>query len=119
MRFLLDENIPRRIASRLRAKDHDVLEAGAEPLRGSIDEVLWKRAADEGRIFVTRDLGAASLAIRPAPAAIILLRGPDTLTASQVDAMFSVFWDHVDKEHVFGHVVSVRPGHYRLHRIRP
>lgn len=117
--FLLDENVPRRLAGRLRAEGHDVVEAGAQPLRGSSDDVLWKLAAAQGRIFVTRDVGATAFSFRPAPAAVILLRGPETLNAGQIDEMFGAFWNHTDKDRVFGHVVSVRPGGYRVHRIRP
>jgi predicted nuclease of predicted toxin-antitoxin system len=118
-RFLLDENIPRRIAARLRAAGDDVVEAAAGPGRGSPDEVLWRRAATESRIFLTRDIGATALPIRPAPAAVILLRGPDTLTAIELDRMFGAFWDQVDRTGVLGHVVSVRPGSFRLRLIRP
>jgi predicted nuclease of predicted toxin-antitoxin system len=117
-RFFLDENIPRRIAERLRAEGHDVVEVVAGPLRGKPDDYLWRRAATEGRVFVTRDIGATALPIRPAPASIILLRGPETLTAVQLDAMFGAFWDRVERADLAGHLVSVRPGGYRLHRIR-
>ncbi len=118
-RFLVDENVPRRVAVRLRALGHDVVEAGVAATRGSSDDTLWRQAASQGRIFVTRDVGATALSIRPSPVAIVLLRGPDTFTAVQIDAMFGAFWDHVDKDEITGHVVSVRPGGYRVHRLRP
>jgi predicted nuclease of predicted toxin-antitoxin system len=117
-RFFLDENVPRRIAERLRSEGHDVVEVAAQPFRGSPDDFLWRRAAAEHRIFVTRDIGATALPIRPAPPAIILLRGPETLTALHLDAMFAAFWDCVEREQLAGHLVSVRPGGYRMHRIR-
>ena len=117
-RFFLDENVPRRIADRLSSEGHDVVEVAAGPLRGKPDDYLWRRAAAEGRIFVTRDIGATALPIRPAPLAIILLRGPETLTAVHLDAMFAAFWNLVEREQLAGHLVSVRPGGYRMHRIR-
>ena len=117
-RFILDENLPRRIAERLKAEGHDVVEVAAGPLRGKPDDYLWRRAAADGRIFVTRDIGATALPIRPAPLAIILLRGPETLTAVQLDGTFATFWGQVERDGLMGHLVSVRPGGYRMHRIR-
>jgi hypothetical protein len=32
--------------------------------------------------------------------------------------MFAAFWDCVEREQLAGHLVSVRPGGYRMHRIR-
>lgn len=116
-RFFLDENVPRRLADRLRAEGHDVVEVAAGKLRGKPDDFLWRRAAAEGRIFVTRDIGATALPIRPAPLAIILMRGPETLTAAHLDAMFAAFWETVERHQLAGHLVSVRPGGYRMHRI--
>ena len=66
-RFFLDEDVPRRIAERLRLEGHDLVEVAAQPFRGSPDDYLWRRAAAEDRIFVTRDIGATALPIRPAP----------------------------------------------------
>ncbi len=117
-RFFLDENVPRRIADRLRSEGHDVVEVGAQPFRGSPDDYLWRRAVAAQRIFVTRDIGATALPIRPAPLAIILLRGPETLTAIHLDTMFAAFWNSVEREQLAGQWVSVRPGGYRMHRIR-
>ena len=50
--------------------------------------------------------------------AIILLRGPETLTAIHLDTMFAAFWNYVEREKMAGHLFSVRPGGYRMHRIR-
>ena len=60
-RFFLDENVPRRIAERLRSEGHDVVEVTAQPFRGSPDDYLWRHASAEHRIFVTRDIGATAL----------------------------------------------------------
>lgn len=117
-RFLLDENIPHRISDRLRQTGHDVIEATAPDLRGSRDEELWKLAAREGRIFVTRDERAAGLRVRPQPPAVVLLRVPDQSTAAAIDALFAAFWGTVDPARLSGHLVSVRHGRYRYFRLR-
>jgi hypothetical protein len=46
-RFFVDENVPGRIAERLRSEGHDVVEATAQAFRGSPDDYLWRRAAAE------------------------------------------------------------------------
>ena len=54
MRFLIDENLPYSLIRFLQDSGHDVLDIAASPLRGSPDEKLWKLAAREKRVLVTR-----------------------------------------------------------------
>ena len=53
MKFLVDHCAGRRLAEWLRAKGHDVFDAGEESDPG--DRTLLERAAAEGRILVTLD----------------------------------------------------------------
>lgn len=56
MRAKLDENLPLRIATRLRDLGHDVHTAQQENLSGCEDRQLWALAQEEGRILITQDL---------------------------------------------------------------
>jgi hypothetical protein len=119
LRFLLDENIPGGIAAALRAGGHDVVEASAQPMRGAPDENLWLRAAGERRIFVTRDIGAANLSLRPAPPGVILLRVPYRMRGMAITATFVAFWHSFDPAGIPGNLVVLRPGRYRCIPLRP
>ena len=56
MKIKLDENIPLRLASRLRALNHDVHTAGDEGLSGARDSEIWGAVQSDGRFFITQDL---------------------------------------------------------------
>lgn len=56
MKAKLDENLPLRIASRLRELGHDVHTTDQENLSGCDDSELWANAQREGRILITQDL---------------------------------------------------------------
>lgn len=56
MRAKLDENLPLRIATRLRDLGHDVHNTQQENLSGCDDSELWAQAQQEGRILITQDL---------------------------------------------------------------
>ncbi len=56
MKSKLDENLPLRIAARLRELGHDVHTAQQENLSGCDDSELWAQAQREGRTLITQDL---------------------------------------------------------------
>ena len=57
MRFLLDENLPRSAARVLRDAGHEVVAVVESPLRGKKDPELLRACNEDGRIFVTLDVG--------------------------------------------------------------
>jgi predicted nuclease of predicted toxin-antitoxin system len=56
MKAKLDENLPLRIATRLRELGHDVHTTQQENLSGCNDSELWAQAQLEGRTLITQDL---------------------------------------------------------------
>ena len=56
MKAKLDENLPLRIATRLRELGHDVHTTEQENLSGCNDSALWAQAQLEGRTLITQDL---------------------------------------------------------------
>ena len=70
MRLLLDEHYSYLLAERLRAAGHDVVSVQErDDLLGSGDRELLRRAAAEGRAFMTEDVGDFVPLVREAAAA--------------------------------------------------
>ncbi len=55
MRFLIDENLPPRLAAWLNTRGHDAIHVGACGLLGADDGAVADLAAREGPIVVTQD----------------------------------------------------------------
>ena len=57
MKILVDENIPRMTADRLRELGHDVKDSRGTADQGLLDSDLWKVALAEGCVLITTDKG--------------------------------------------------------------
>jgi predicted nuclease of predicted toxin-antitoxin system len=94
MKTKLDENLPLRIAARLRELGHDVHTARQENLSGCDDAKLWKEAQREERTLITQDLDFSDRC-RFAPGThhgivLIRLRSPSRLRlVERVEEVFS------------------------------
>ncbi len=116
MRFLVDENLPFEAAALLEREGHDVLHVAATDLRGAADREVWRRAAEQGRIIVTRDLDFP-LPEAPEPAGLILLRLPDTFTKDRIVALLSELVSTEVFANVAGSVTVVSPGRVRTRKL--
>ena len=116
MRFLVDENLPADVADILRRDGHDVLHVSQSNHRGASDQELWKLAADEGRIVVTRDLDFP-LPKDPRPPGLILFRIPDTFRRSQIRDIVTEFANSDAFGQVEGAISVVSPGRVRSRTI--
>jgi Domain of unknown function (DUF5615) len=56
LKVKLDENLPARLLSTLRALGHDVDSVPAEHLAGHDDADVWAAAQRDGRFLITQDL---------------------------------------------------------------
>ncbi len=112
MRFLVDENLPADVADILRRDGHDVLHVSLSNHRGASDQELWRLAANEGRIVVTRDLDFPLPEV-PKPPGLILLRIPDTFRRSQIGDIVTEFVDSDAFSQVEGAISVVSPGRVR------
>ena len=57
MRICVDENIPLVTVNELEARGHDVLDIRGTAHQGISDDLLWRMAQDQGRLFITTDKG--------------------------------------------------------------
>lgn len=98
MRVLLDENMPRQLAVRLRDGGHDVLAAN-EGMRGAADEAVLARARAEGRLLLTQDKDFGELAFRcdlPAECGIVLFRLAGANPDADTERMLAVLTGRSD-----------------------
>ena len=56
MNIKLDENLPERLASELRALGHDIDTVRSEHLAGRDDDEVWQAAQAADRFLITQDL---------------------------------------------------------------
>ena len=107
MRFLLDQDVYAVTRRLLRDLGHDVVTAAERNLSRSPDSGLLMRAADEKRLFVTRDkdFGGLVFVERLSKGVIYLRISPETLAATHEE---------------FKRVLSTysEPGRFRLLRCR-
>jgi predicted nuclease of predicted toxin-antitoxin system len=83
LKFLIDNALPPRFATLLRASGHDAVHVRDCGLAHASDEVIFARAGEEDRILVSADSDfAAILALRSAHRpSFILFREPDLTRA--------------------------------------
>jgi predicted nuclease of predicted toxin-antitoxin system len=114
MRFLVDENPPFSLIKLLQDSGHDVIDVAASLLRGSSDERLWKLAAREQRILMSKDLDFPIPQVRPYPPGLILIRVPDTFTGKQIASLFSKAMKTSKLKDLEGRITVVAPGRIRV-----
>lgn len=92
---------------------HDVLNVAASQWRGSPDHVLWRIAADEGRIIITLDVGFVPAQSPPLPPGAILLRPLHWYGRDAVVRMVQAALADVPPDALLGYLTVVQPGRVR------
>ena len=113
MRFLVDENLPAEVAEWLRDDGHDVLDVAASPRRGQSDAELWKCAAEETRIIVTRDLDYPLRGQDSLPPGLILVRSAPRMQVSDLMALIQNGLTTAGLDNLTGRVTVIEPGRVR------
>ncbi len=113
MRFLVDENLPGDVASVLQDLGHDVLDVAASPHRGAPDSEIWRRAIDERRILVTRDLGFPVPRASTRPPGVIVVRPPLGARLGAIVRLFKEAMASINPASLVDHVTVIEPGRVR------
>jgi predicted nuclease of predicted toxin-antitoxin system len=91
MKIKLDENLPRRLAPRLRDLGHDVHTPDDENLRGADDDAIWEAAQREQRFLITQDLDFSDMFAPGTHKGLLLIRLPEPRRRSLVDRVLALF----------------------------
>jgi predicted nuclease of predicted toxin-antitoxin system len=116
MLFLVDENLSEDVADVLDRAGHDVLHVAETRLRGASDRDIWRFAAEEQRILVTRDLDFP-LPDHPAPPSVILLRLPRSYRRKQIGEAVQQLVASGALEGAAGAITVFSPGRLRQRSI--
>ena len=111
LHFLIDENLPRSLASLLRAAGLSASDVREEGLRGHPDIEILEYAVSQSFVLVTGDLGfGAMLRSRPAVPGMIITRLPAEWPASAVnDLVVRVLTSSLSPKDILGFLVVVEP----------
>ena len=117
MRFLIDENLPRRVGELLQAHGHESLDVRDIDLRGASDAEIAAYAKAEGLCLLTRDAGFGDVRAYP-PAEYAGIVVVDLPARASVDLIEQVVVGFIQQEQVLaalpGHLAIVQPGQIRL-----
>lgn len=114
-RLLIDANLPRSLAGRLRAAGADVLDLRESHLADATDEAVYELARVEGRVLVTLDARDFSNMLRfpPGPTAgIVVVRMPWNRIQTVMIRISEIFEAH-PSEFFIGRLVVVEPSRIR------
>lgn len=119
MRFLVDQNLSRKVAAALRAAGHDVVHTGEVELSTAPDHAIAELAAAEARVVVSADtdfgtLLATSGAERPS---VLLVRLRAPRPAEALAAVVIANLDYVSDDLDAGAIVVLEDERVRIRRL--
>ena len=120
MQMLADQDVWQKTVDVLRNAGHDVVTARALGLASADDRTLLDRAAEEGRILLTRDKDFGTLVFleEHRTRGVIFLRiTPSSLR--EAHATFADLVEAVGEEVLERSFCVVEPGRYRVRRLPP
>ena len=116
-RFLVDENLPRELAGRLREAGYDADHVYSVGLRGALDEQIFRYAQEHGQVILTCDVGFGNvLHYAPPHAGIVVARLPDTVTTSRRLQIVVGGLSLLTGERLEDAVATIEVGRVRIHR---
>jgi predicted nuclease of predicted toxin-antitoxin system len=120
-RFLVDEDLPRSLASALRGAGLEATDVRDEGLRGQPDARIFTFAQSSGFVIVTADVEFANELVYP-PAThhgVVLARAPSVLAAPTLVQMLVRALTTLAGEALVAAIVVVEPGRIRIRRTAP
>jgi predicted nuclease of predicted toxin-antitoxin system len=117
-RYLVDEDLPRSLASSLRAQGHEATDVRDEGLRGQPDARIFAFAQQRGLVVLTADVEFANELVYP-PAThrgVVLVRLPGAMLAPMLVQAVVAAVAALSVEDLVSTIVIVEPGRIRIRR---
>ena len=113
-RFLVDENLPRSLAARLRAAALEARDVRDLGLRGAPDEEIFQFARSHGWVLLTGDLGfGAMMRAFPDSPGLVLARLPNDWPASEINRLIETSLARLP-DFVPGSLIVIEPERIRI-----
>jgi predicted nuclease of predicted toxin-antitoxin system len=114
-RLLVDENLPRSLAQRLRSAGHDVEDTRGVRLRGRDDAEVFAYAQAHGRTILTLDKGIGNIQRYPKPhAGIVAARLPERLSLTRKVEIIVTGLGGLSLQTLSNSVVIIEPSRVRV-----
>jgi predicted nuclease of predicted toxin-antitoxin system len=120
-RFIVDEALPRLLASAIRAAGHEAVHIREIGLQGSSDAVVFDYAQREGAVLVTPDLEFGDIRDFPPGqhCGVVLLRMPRVAAPTRLASEVVRLLRGLTEADLKGNLVILEPGHVRIRRSGP
>jgi predicted nuclease of predicted toxin-antitoxin system len=116
VKLKLDENVPGRVETMLRARAHDVDTVRDEGRAGQPDTEIARAASHAGRMLITLDRGFPAPTTLPQDHPGVIVLRPGNQSAPIVEAAMSNLLDRHDLSELWGCIVIVSPSRIRIRR---
>jgi predicted nuclease of predicted toxin-antitoxin system len=119
-RYLVDEDLPRSLAPRLRRDGHDTEDVRDVGLRGRPDDAVLRYATSARRAVLTGDVGFGNLVRFPlgSHAGIVVARFPNHTPVSTLDEAIAAALRDLSDDDLSGNLAIIEAGRTRLRRAR-
>ena len=114
--FLIDEDLPRSLASVLRGAGYETTDVRDAGLRGRPDSEVLSYAISRGLALLSADLGFSNLLRFPpgSHAGVIVARFPNEMPVAPLNQAILTSLLSLKEEDIRGNLVIIEPGRVRL-----
>ena len=109
MKFIVDNQLPAALAIWLSARGEDAVHVLDLALDASPDTDIWRRAATEGRVVVSKDEDFFHLANRPGDTGQFLWVRVGNCRTPALLARFEAAWPGIEQAFRAGHRIVILP----------
>lgn len=116
MKFLIDADCPRSIGRLLITTGHEVKDI-RDIKPSAADEEIYELIKKESFILITRDTDFGNILRYPAtPICGIILLRVHLLSVKEIGTIIVDFISRISEKELFGSLIVVQKGRYRIHR---
>ena len=120
MLFIIDEDMPRSLATVLKKEGYEVIDIRDVGLRGATDYDILNFSNERKGVIITADVGFASLSFKDSTIIIgfVLLRIPNEFTVQETIRLVLQAFKDLGEENIRGNIVVIDPQKIRIRRMK-